>query len=80
MDEKEKNPTVIMPLEQYERLIRDSEKLTALATGIWNCLTTTSYGDRITITDSIIPIYAAVCPDDFEAWKSEHPADGSEDE
>lgn len=70
MDEKNENKhlTVIIPLEKYEALIRDSEKLRALEDGIWRNLEKTSYGE--TINNGLIPVYAAIFPEDYEAFRS----------
>lgn len=70
MDEKNENKhlTVIIPLEKYEALIRDSEKLRALEDGIWKNLEKTSYGE--TISNGLISVYAALFPEDYEAFRA----------
>lgn len=70
MDEKNENKhlTVIIPLEKYEALIRNSEKLRALEDGIWHNLEKTPYGE--TINTGLIPVYAALFPGDYEAFRS----------
>jgi hypothetical protein len=72
MDEKNesKHLTVIIPLEKYEALIRDSEKLRALEDGIWRNLEKTGYGE--TINNDLISVYAAIFPEDYEAFQSNY--------
>lgn len=69
MDENgKKHLTVIIPLEKYEALIRDSEKLRALEDGIWKNLERTSYGE--TINNGLIHVYAAIFPEDYDAFRA----------
>lgn len=79
MDEKNENKhlTVIIPLEKYEALIRDSEKLSALEEGFWRNLEKTGYGE--TINNGLISVYAALFPEDYEAFQADN-SGGAEDD
>lgn len=75
-------PMVTISKSEYERLVRDSERLTTLSTAIWNALKHgANYTSRIGIeSDQLLPVFKAVCPDDWDAWVSQNPASESEDE
>lgn len=66
MEDNEKHLTVIIPLEKYEALIRDSERLASLSTAVWNALEKHEWG--VSVSDKLVTAYAAICPEDFDAF------------
>lgn len=72
MDEKNENKhlTVIIPLEYYNLLIRDSERYHALANAIMRGLTplTPDNYDTLMVDGSVADVFKAVCPEEYGAW------------
>lgn len=71
MDENEtKNLTVIIPLEKYEALIRDSERYNALVHAIMRGLTPLTPDDYRTlmVDGSVAEVFRSVCPEEYGAW------------
>ena len=77
MNENEKTvqPTVILPLDKYEKLIRENERLNAvtgpLIRAIRDALYMTDSGDVWANSSPTVEIFKAVCPDYYDEWLME---------
>lgn len=77
MNENEKTvqPTVILPLDKYEKLIRENERLNAvtgpLIRAIRDSLYMTDSGDVWMNGSPITEVFKAVCPDYYDEWLME---------
>lgn len=67
--------TVILPLDKYEKLIRENERLNALTgpliRAIRDSLYMTDGGDVWLRCDNAVEIFKAVCPDYYDEWLAE---------
>lgn len=74
-NEKTVQPTVILPLDKYEKLIRENEKLNAvtgpLIRAIRDSLYMTDSGGIWLSGDTTVAIFKAVCPDYYDEWLTE---------
>jgi hypothetical protein len=77
MDENKETvqPTVILPLDKYETLIRENERLNA-ATGpliraIRDSLYMTEGGMVLVNSSPVLEVFKAVCPDYYDEWLEE---------
>lgn len=74
MDENKETvqPTVILPLDKYEKLIRENERLNAvtgpLIRAIRDSLYMTDSGDVWVSNSPIAEVFKAVCPDYYDEW------------
>ena len=69
---KTNHPTVILPLDKYEKLIRENERLNAvtgpLIRAIRDSLFMTDNGDVWMNPSPITQVFKAVCPDYYDEW------------
>ena len=65
-------PTVILPLDKYEKLIRENERLNAvtgpLIRAIRDSLFMADNGDVWINGSPITDVFKAVCPDHYDEW------------
>lgn len=65
-------PTVILPLDKYENLIRENERLNALTgpliRAIRDSLHMTDGGDVWISNSPVVEVFKAVCPDYYDEW------------
>lgn len=77
MNENEKTvqPTVILPLDKYEKLIRENERLIAvpgpLIRAIRDSLYMTDSGMVLINSSPIVEVFKAVRPDYYDEWLAE---------
>ena len=74
MDENKETaqPTVILPLDKYDKLIRENERLNAvtgpLIRAIRESLFMADNGDVWINSSPITDVFKAVCPDYYDEW------------
>ena len=78
MDENKETvqPTVILPLDKYEKLIRENERLNTvtgpLILAIRDSLYMVEHNGDVWINPSpIVEVFKAVCPDYYDEWLEE---------
>lgn len=77
MNENEKTvqPTVILPLDKYEKLIRENERLIAVPGPLIRAIRDSLYmtdGGMVLISSSpIVEVFKAVRPDYYDEWLME---------
>ena len=59
-------PTVTITREEYRRLVRASIGYETLKDAIANAMHKTAYGPGVDLDNTVIPVFRALCPTDYD--------------